>query len=152
MSADAANPPFPTSDDVCLRRFLVYSLFLHGAVVAAVITSMVVHLGGEQWSGLGGAKSDSVKVNLVASAGIPMPPPPEITEAKTFDPTNSLYKEQPQPKPPEPPKPEIKIPQFKKEKPLPPSQKSKVFENKAPVPDNAAPSHASQLNIPSTHH
>src|SRR5258706_651071 len=148
MRVEAANPPYPTSDDVSLRRFLVYSLFLHGALVAVAIVSAVVHIGGEQWSGLGGAKSDSVKVSLVASAGIPMPPPPEITETKTFDPTESLYKEQPQPKPPEPPKPEIKIPQFKKEKPLPPSPKSKVLENKPPVPDNAAPSHGGQMNRP----
>ena len=148
MTADAANPPFPTTDDASLRRFLVYSVFLHGALAAAAIVSAVVHIGGEQWSGLGGAKSDTVKVNLVASAGIPMPPPPEVTESKTFDPRDTLYKEQPQPKPPEPPKPEVKIPEFKKEKKLPPSPKSKVFENKTPVPDNAAPSHGGQMNIP----
>lgn len=148
MTADAANPPFANPEDAGLRRFLIYSVILHGLLTVSVIVSTVVHPGGEQWSGLGGAKSDTVKVNLVASAGLPMPPPPEITESKTFDPTESLYKEQPKPKPPEPPKPEVKIPEFKKEKKLPPTPKSRTFENKTPVPDNAAPSHGGQMNIP----
>jgi TonB family protein len=144
----SANPPFPLSEETAsLRRSLVYSLLLHVSLAAAVAVSVVARIGGEQWAGLGGAKSDSVEVTLVRSAGVPMPPPPEITDSKTFDPTESLYKETPQPKPPEPPKPEIKIPQFKKEKPLPPSPKSRVFENKTPVPDNAAPSHGGQANL-----
>ena len=143
MSVAVANP-----DDLTLRRYVVYSLILHAALTVAMVTSMIVHLGGEQWSGLGGAQSDNVKVNLVASAGIPMPTPPVITDSRTFDPTESLYKELPQPKPPEPPKPEVKIPQFTKEKPLPPSPKSRVFENKTIVPDNAAPSNGGRPNIP----
>jgi len=144
MSVAVAN-----TEDFTLKRYLVYSLFLHGAITAAMVTSMIVHhLGGEQWSGLGGSKSDEVKVNLVSSAGLPMPTPPEITDSRTFDPTESLYKQLPQPKPPEPPKPEIKIPKFTKEKPLPPSPKSRVFESKTPVPDNAAPSNGGRPNIP----
>ena len=56
-----------------------------------------------------------------------MPTPPVIDDSKTFDPTNSLYKETPQPKPPEIPKEVVKIPKFDKEKPKPPSPKSRDY-------------------------
>ena len=129
MSVAVANP-----DDLSLRRYIVQSLILHGLFTAAVIISIVFHLQGQGWGSVGGGSEGEVKVSLVSGrAGIPMPPPPELTESKTFDPTDSLYKSLPQPKPPEPPKPEIKIPKFTKEKPLPPSPKSRAFENKTPL-------------------
>jgi protein TonB len=144
MSVAVANP-----DDFTLRRYIVYSLILHGLLTAGAIVSMVFHLQGNNWGSVGSGSEGDVKVSLVSGrAGIPMPPPPEITESKTFDPTDSLYKTLPQPKPPEPPKPEVKIPKFTKEKPLPPSPKSRVMENKTPVPDNAAPSNGGRPNIP----
>jgi TonB family protein len=93
-----------------------------------------------------------VDVKLTTNAGIaghPMPTPPTIDDSRTFDPTNSLYKEQPQPKPPEIPKDVEKIPKFEKEKPPKPVEhKSKVFENKTPPPDNAVPGHGGQPNLP----
>src|ERR1700720_1999415 len=149
MTADAANPPFPSADDLSLRRFLIYSLILHAAIAVSIIASVIFHFQGNTWGGVGGASEGEVKVNLVGSVGLPMPKPPDVTESKTFDPTDSLYKTQPQPKPPEPPKPEVKIPEFKKEKP--PKQiehRSKTFDNPTPVPDNAVAQNGGKMDLP----
>jgi periplasmic protein TonB len=149
MTADASNPPFPTADDLSLKRFLIYSLILHAALAASVIVSIVFHFQGNRWGDVGGGAEGQVNVKLVGSVGLPMPKPPDVTESKTFDPTDSLYKTQPQPKPPEPPKPEVKIPEFKKEKP--PKQiehRSKTFDNPAPVPDNAVAQNGGKMNVP----
>jgi len=149
MNAEAANPTFPTADDQSLRRFLIYSLILHGALAASIITSIVFHFQGNRWGDIGGGSEGQVNVKLVGSVGLSMPKPPDVTESKTFDPTDSLYKTPPQPKPPEPPKPEVKIPEFKKEKP--PKQiehRSKTFDNPTPVPDNAVAQNGGRLNLP----
>src|SRR5260370_25052776 len=138
MNFDVANPPFANPEDLSLRRFLVYSSFLHGALAASIAASVIFHFQGNTWGGVGGASEGEVKVNLVGSVGLPMPKPPDVTESKTFDPTDSIYKTLPQPKPPEPPKPEVKIPEFKKEKP--PKQiehRSRVFDNPTPTPPHA---------------
>src|SRR5256885_13807428 len=149
MSVAVANSVYGP-EDLSLRRYLGYSLFLHGALAAAIIASIIFHFQGNFWGGVGGASEGDVKVNLVGSVGIPMPKPPEITESRTFDPTDSLYKAEPKPpKPPEPPKPETKIPEFKKEKP--PKQiehKSRTFEDPTPPPPNAVPGHGGQMNLP----
>ena len=143
----ADNPPFANPEDASLRRFLIYSLVLHVAVASAMVVSIVFHLQGNTWGGVGGASEGEVKVNLVGSVGIPMPKPPDVTESKTFDPTDSIYKTQPQPKPPEPPKPEVKIPAWK-EKPKPPQHKSRVFDNPQPAPDNAVAQNGGKMNLP----
>jgi TonB family protein len=145
MTTAVANP-----DEFGLGKFVGYSLFLHGLLAAAVVASIVFHWRGNAWSDVGGASAGDVKVNLVSGAvGLPMPKPPVIDDSKTFDPTNSLYKEQPQPKPPEPPKDVTKIPKFEKEKPPKPIQHpSKTFENKTPPPENAVPGHGGQPNLP----
>src|ERR1700730_5260295 len=145
MSVAVANP-----DDLTLKRYIVYSLILHGLLTGGVIVSMVFHLQGNNWGSVGGGSEGDVKVSLVSGrAGIPMPEPPQITESKTFDPTDSLYKTLPQPKPPEPPKPEVKIPDFKNEKrPKQIEHRSRPFENPTPVPDNAAPSNGGRLTRP----
>src|ERR1700730_10178528 len=147
MTADAANPPFPSTDDLSLRRFLIYSLVLHAAIAASIIASVIFHFQGNTWGGVGGASEGEVKVNLVGSVGLPMPKPPDVTESKTFDPTESIYKTQPQPKPPEPPKPEIKTPAWK-EKSLPSQHKSRVFDNPQPAPDNAVAQNGGKMNLP----
>jgi hypothetical protein len=116
MSATVANPPFAHPDELSLKRFLVYSLSLHGALAALVVSSIVFHFQGNRWGDVGGGSEGQVNVKLVGSVGLPMPKPPDVTDSRTFDPTDSLYKTVPQPKPPEPPKPETKIPEFKKEK------------------------------------
>jgi TonB family protein len=147
MSADAANPSYPTTDDVSLRRFLIYSLILHGALAAGMAASIIFHFQGNRWGDIGGGSEGEVNVKLVGSVGLPMPKPPDVTESKTFDPTDSLYKTVPQPKPPEPPKPEIKIPAWK-EKPKPPQHKSRVFDNPQPAPDNAVAQNGGKMNVP----
>jgi TonB family protein len=124
-------------DEFNLKRFLVYSLCLHAALVLSVAASIYFNFRGNPWAGVGGDLGGT-KVNLVSSAGIPMPSEPVVTESKTVDPTKGLYKEEP-PKPPEPKTDATKIPKFEKEKPLPPTHKSKVFEDKTPPPPNAVP-------------
>jgi protein TonB len=133
MTAIAANSP-----DVSLRRFIAYSLILHGLLLTWIGISAFWNWHGPEWTGAG-AEGDSVNVTLVGSAGIPMPQPPTVTESKTVDLSKSLYKEEETPKPPELPKEVKEIPQFEKEKPQPPTRKSRVFENKTPTPENAVP-------------
>jgi TonB family protein len=145
MTTAVANP-----DEFGLGKFVGYSLFLHALLGAAIVASIVFHWKGNVWGDVGGPSAGDVKVNLVSgSVGLPMPKPPVIDDSKTFDPTNSLYKEQPQPKPPAPPKDATPIPKFEKEKPPKPIQHpSKVFENKTPPPENAVPGHGGQPNLP----
>jgi periplasmic protein TonB len=106
-------------------------------LTVAVITATFLDRRGNAWSGIGG-ELGGTKVNLVTAAGIPMPKEAVVTESKAVDPTKGLYKEEP-PKPPEPKTDAAKIPKFEKEKPLPPSHKSRTFESKTPPPDNAVP-------------
>jgi len=142
MSAAVAN-----SVDNGLKPYLRVSGILHGVLIAAMVISALLKFPGNQWAGVGGG-GDSVKVNLVGSAGIPMPKPAAVTESNVVDPTKSLYKEEEKPKPPEPPTKAEKIPQFEKNKPLPPTHKSKTFENKSPTPENAVPGHGGVPNLP----
>jgi TonB family protein len=129
-------PPI-SADDLGLRKFLVYSLILHVFLVLWIAVSIYFHLAGPEWGDVGGT-SGSVDVKLVGPAsGIPMPPQPIVTDSKTVDPTKGLWKEDPKPKPPEPPTPAEKVPVFKNEKPKPITHKSKVDEPKVPPPDNA---------------
>lgn len=143
MSTAVANSPYPT-----LKPYLKVSGICHALLIAAMILSAYLKFPGNQWAGTGGG-GDNVKVNLVGSAGIPMPKEPVVTESPVVDPTKSLHKEEEKPKPPpEPPTPAQKIPQFEKNKPLPPTHKSKTFENKTPTPDNAVPGHGGAPNLP----
>ena len=142
MSTAIAN-----SQDNGLKPYLKVSGILHGVLLAAMILAAFLKFPGNRWAGVGGG-GDSVKVNLVGSAGIPMPKPTNVTESNVVDPTKSLHKEEEKPKPPEPPTKAEKIPQFEKNKPLPPTHKSKTFENKTPTPDNAVPGHGGSPNLP----
>jgi len=142
MSAAVAN-----SIDKDLKPYLTVSGILHAVLLAAMILAAFLKFPGNQWSGVGGG-GDNVKVNLVGSAGIPMPKPETVTESNVVDPTKSLHKEEDKPKPPEPPTKAEKIPQFEKNKPLPPTRKSKTFENKTPEPENAVPGHGGVPNMP----
>jgi TonB family protein len=132
MTQAVANP-----DDLKLQKFLVYSVCLHATLTVLFFLGPYLQHRGARWGSVGGGQSGT-KVNLVSSAGIPMPKPVNPTESKVVDPTKGLYKEEP-PKPPEPKTDATKIPKFEKEKPLPPSRKSKVFEDKTPPPENAVP-------------
>jgi protein TonB len=138
-----------TSDDFNLKRYFYYSVFFHVSLAALLLFGVWIQRTGERWGGIGGGDS-GVKVNLVASAGIPMPPTPNPTESEAVDPTKGLNKEEPKPKVPEPKTDATKIPKFEKEKPLPPSRPSKVFEKKTPPPENAVPyGKGGQMNVPS---
>jgi TonB family protein len=132
MTTAVANP-----QELTLRNYVVYSLVLHAALTIAVFSVTFFERRGNAWGGIGG-ELGGTKVNLVTAAGIPMPKEPVVTESKAVDPTKGLYKEEP-PKPPEPKTDATKIPKFEKEKPLPPSHKSRTFESKTPPPDNAVP-------------
>jgi protein TonB len=152
MSVALAN-----TDEVTLRKFLVYSAFLHGALALAIGLSAWYQYRGNEWTSVGGNLGNDVKVNLVASAGIPMPKPDVTSDSHAIDPTKGLYKEEP--KPPdvaEIPKDALEIPKFKEDQPAKPKpvvhpdkefkdeprkkplvRPSKVFEDLRPAPNNA---------------
>jgi TonB family protein len=135
------------SEEFPLKKFLVWSLSWHAAIAIVLLISSFVHFSGDQWSGTGSLGNET-KVNLVNSAGIPMPQPTTPTESKTVDPTMSVNKEE-LVKPPEPKTDATPIQKFEKEKRLPPSKKSKVFEDKRPPPLNAVPGAGGSPKIPS---
>lgn len=139
---------YNTPDDLELKRFLGYSVTLHVGLTLTLFIGGWLHRTGNPWGGVGGADSGT-KVNLVSSAGIPMPQPVVPATTDTVDPTKGLAKEEPK-KPQPPPKDATEIPKFKENKPLPPSKQSKVFENKEKPPDNAVPyGKGGQLSLPS---
>jgi protein TonB len=135
------------SQEVSFKPYLTVSTILHAALILLLALSAYFHWHGlgNQWAGAGGG-GENVKVNLVGSAGIPMPRP-KVAESQVVDPTKSLYKPEEAPKLPDP-TPAEKIPEFKHEKPLPPSHKSKVFEKPTPPPPNAVPGHGGAPAIP----
>src|SRR5215469_8056899 len=138
-----------TSDEFNLKRYLSYSVLFHVGLSVLLLVGIWLERSGESWGGIGGGGDSAVKVGLVANAGIPMPPTIQPTDSQVMDPTKGLNVEEPQPKPPEQPKDTTNIPKFEKEKPLPPSKKSKVFENKKPPPTNAVPyGKGGQMDIP----
>ncbi len=132
MTTAVANSP-----DQSLRQFLVYSVIMHASLALVIVVSAYIQFRDNRWGGVGGDLGGT-KVTLVPAAGIPMPKESVVTESKAVDPTKGLHKEEP-PKPPEPKTDATKIPKFEKEKPLPPSPKSRTLENKTRTPDNAVP-------------
>ena len=133
--------------DLSFKPFFTYSVFLHLGLTAALLIGIYIQRTSVPWGGIGGGDSGT-KVNLVASAGLPMPQPTVPTESATVDPTKGLYKEEP--KKPEPKEDATKIQKFDKLKPLPPSKASKTFENKTPQPDNAVNyGKGGQMSLPS---
>jgi TonB family protein len=149
MSVALAN-----TDEVTLKKFLVYSVCLHGALLASIVVAAVIQYRGDQWNSVGGNLGDATQVSLVASAGIPMPKPDVTSDSHAIDPTKGLYKEEP--KPPdiaEVPKDALEIPKFKEQTVIKPPVKekefkdeprkkpdphpSKVFEDLRPTPNNA---------------
>src|SRR5215469_18436696 len=134
--------------DVSLKRYFFRSVFFHALLIAAVFGAAYFNHPGADWGGVGSKSNGSVKVNLVSPAGLPMPKEENVTESKVVDPTKSLNKEDPKPRPPEPVKDATPIRKFEKEKPLPPSRKSRILENKTVEPDNAIPGHGGTPNIP----
>ena len=125
------------SQDQGFRQFLIYSISMHASLAVVIVVSAYIQYHGKPWGGVGGDLGGA-KVSLVSAAGIPMPKESVVTESKAVDPTKGLHKEEP-PKPPEPKTDATKIPKFEKEKPLPPSPKSRTLENKTPPSNNAVP-------------
>ncbi len=121
--------------DIQFKPFFTYSVLFHMGLTVALLLGVYVQRSAVPWGGVGGGDS-GVKVNLVSSAGIPMPQPTVATESATVDPTKGLHKEEPKIVP-EPKTDATKIPKFDKLKPPPPTKASKTFENKTPPPDNA---------------
>jgi len=141
-----------TIDDLSFNRFLGYSAWFHISLTALLLVGVWVQRTGNAWGGIGGGGSDSsAKVTLVSSAGIPMPQPTITSpDSSTVDLSKGLNKEEPKPKEPEPKKDAIDIHKFEKEKPLPASRPSKVFESKTPQADNAVPyGKGGQTSLPS---
>ena len=132
MTSAVAN-----ANDFNLKSYLFYAVVFHALLTVVVVGASFLERRGDTWGGVGG-KLGGTKVNLVTSAGIPMPMESVVKESKAVDPTKGLHKEEP-PKPPEPKTDAEKIRKFEKEKPLPPSPKSRTLENKAPVHDNDVP-------------
>lgn len=141
--ADSIAAEFP------FKRYFYRSALLHILLTLLALLGVWIQRSGNPWGGIGGGGDSDVKVNLVASAGIPMPQPTNVTESETVDPTKGLNKEEPKPKPPEPKTDATKIPKFEKEKPLPKSKPSRVFEKNTPPPENAVPyGKGGTMNIP----
>jgi len=134
--------------DLSLKRYFFRSVFFHVLLIAAVLSAAYFDRRGADWGGVGSKSSGGMKVNLVSPAGIPMPREETVTESKVVDPTNSLHKEEVKPPPPEPKTDATKIPKFEKEKPLPPSRKSRTLEDKRLEPDNVVPGHSGSPNLP----
>ena len=132
MTTAVANPYDPS-----LKRFLWYSVAFHAGIALVAALASYFQLRGNEWAGVGG-QLGGVNVTLVSSAGIPMPRPNLPTESHTVDPTQGLYKVEP-PKIEQPPPDATTLPTFAREKPLPPSRKSKTLEPKTRPPDNAVP-------------
>ena len=135
-------------NDLSLKKYFFRSVVFHALLIGAVVGAAYFDHQGSYWGGVGSKSAGGTKVNLVSSAGIPMPREENVTESKVIDPTNSLHKEEPKPLPPEPKTDAAKIPKFQKEKPLPPSRKSRTLENKVPEQDNAIPGHGGTPNLP----
>jgi protein TonB len=138
---------FAIPRDLSLKRYFFRSIFFHALLIAAVFAAAYFDRPGPGWGGVGG-QLGGTKVNLVASAGIPMPKEEMVTASKAVDPTKSLHKEDPKPLPPEPRTDATPIRKFEKEKPLPPSRKTRTLENKDPVQDNDIPGQGGNPNLP----
>ena len=139
-----------TLDDLTFNRFLGYSAWFHIGLSAVLLVGVWVQRAGNAWGGIGGGGDSGVRVSLVSNAGIPMPQPNLASlESRAVDLTKGLNVEEP-PKIIEPKTDATKLPKFEKEKPLPPSRPSKVFERKTPPADNAVPyGKGGQTTLPS---
>ena len=92
--------PAPYTDELDLKPFLGYSVFMHFGLTVLLLIGIWIQRNAVPWGGVGGSGDSGVKVNLVASAGLPMPQPNAFTDSHVVDPTKGLAKEEP-PKPPE---------------------------------------------------
>ncbi|MGH9814652.1 MAG: energy transducer TonB [Candidatus Acidiferrales bacterium] len=124
-----------------LRAPLFWSVVLHGALVGLAVASTIFGWQAESWGGPGGGGA-ALTMELVSSAGVPLPRPAVVTNSRVVDETLGMHIEEP-PKPtpaPPPPTTRIEIPEFAKEKPPKYiTRPSKVLENPTPPPQGAVP-------------
>jgi len=124
------------NDSASLRLPVVWSIAFHALIFGSLIVSTLRSHRGELWGGAGGGV---VTVGLIGSLpGVPLPRPDAQPPSRVVDETKGLYKEEP--RPPEPPTPETRLPAFARNKP--PryiTRPSKVLENPTPPPPGAIP-------------
>lgn len=124
------------NDSASLRLPVVWSVAFHLLIFGSLIFSTIFSHRGEFWGGAGGG---AVTVGLVGNLpGIPLPRPEAQPPSRVVDETKGLYKEEP--RAPEPPVPETKLPEFTRNKP--PryvTRPSKVLDTPAPPPTGAIP-------------
>src|SRR5258707_11277999 len=147
MSTVVANSSIHHSEELPFKPYMTVSGILHAALLIFLVLASYFHWQGNQWAGANGG-GENVKVDLVGSLGIPLPKEKTVTESNVVDPTKTLNKPEEKPKPPEPPTKAEKIPEFKKERPLPLSHKSKPLEDKRPKIDNAVPGNSGPATLP----
>jgi len=138
---------FAIPNDLRLKKYLFRSVFFHILLISVALSAAYFDHRGAGWGGAGG-QLGGTKVNLVSTAGIPMPRESAVTESKAVDPTKSLHKEDPKPLPPEPKTDATPIRKFEKEKPLPPVRKTRTLENKTPTHDNDIPGNGGNPDLP----
>jgi protein TonB len=127
----AAGSPEPK-----LGRSLAFSAGAHTALVALVLFTAFYAPRGNAWSGAGGG---AVSITAVGSLpGVPLPRPAVVSMSRVADPTKGLYKSEPPPKTPEATD-ATKLPQFEKEKKLPPSKPSRLLKDDSTPPPGAIP-------------
>jgi len=143
MTTAVANP-----QSLNLRSYFGYSVLFHVLLAATALVATFVGRPGNNWGGPGGNLGAGTVVTLVKSAGIPMPKEEVVTESKVVEPTKTLHKEDPTPKPPEPKTNATDIQKFTKEKQQPPSRKSRILEDKTPTHDNDVPGRGGPPNLP----
>jgi protein TonB len=114
---------------------LAVSAGVHTGLVALLLFSAFFVPRGSAWSGPG---SGAVSIGMVGSLpGVPLPRPSVVSVSRVADPTQGLYKKEP------PSQAEIpnatKLPQFEKDKKLPPSKTSRLLSDDSTPPPGAIP-------------
>jgi len=115
---------------------LAVSAGVHAALSALLLLSAFYAARGQGWSAPGGA----VRIGVVGSIpGVPLPRPAVVSTSRVVDVTKGLYKSEPKPKIEEKVPDAKTLPQFEKEKKLPPSRRSRLLEDNAAPPPGAIP-------------
>src|SRR5437016_11611600 len=73
-------------NDLSLKKYFFRSMVCHALLTVALLAGSYFERQGALWGGVGG-QPGGTKVNLVSSAGIPMPKEEMVTDSKTVDPT-----------------------------------------------------------------
>lgn len=125
--------------DATLKSMLPWSIGLHAALFAAIVTVTIVHPRVEYW-GSSTAGGSAVRVGMVRSLpAIPLPPPDVVSTSRVADDSKTMYKAEPLPKNVPPPD-AIEIPKFEREQAQKyKTRKSRLLEDNTKPPMNAVP-------------